>query len=410
MADATDESTGERHGVAADGPSAPAAAAGDAPCGRPAPRDAAPSVYPRRASCWDYACGGAPPPPCSGHTLVALNAEADDLLCFGGNGSDSEQVFNDVYRLRLDRKARRAEARLLRPCTSAAPAARDRHSAWAWRGKMYVFGGEDRVQWMCSDIWEFDPHRAEWRELHPAGTLPTPRRGQTGTLVGDSAWIFGGLTYEQQSVSELYELDMATQCMQLCECGGPTPPGRRGHAAAERSGFLYVFGGCGAQEELLGDLWRLDLRTCVWREVCSQQAEPQRAPAPRAGHAAALWRDHLIILGGNARAPAVGAADVWLWDFQSGRWLRLDANTTLRPRSYHAVAAAPAQGAIVFYAGWLCDGDSDCSLADLVELTGWSGTLKQAAAHWLIENQVPYTSADGGPAATPRQPQRGQRS
>ena len=197
----------------------------------------------------------AAPPARSGHSLVAL--KEGTLLLFGG-GPD-ENVCNDVFRITVTGAGESLQAQfehLHIDTATRCPYERDRHSAWVWRGFMYVFGGEDVQGFMYSDIWRFDHVALRWEEKEKGkrGTSPCPRRGQTCTLVGDKVWLFGGLTFERESVSDVYSLDMETFDFELQPCKGQAPCGRRGHCAVHLDGFLYIFGGCDRDEELLGML------------------------------------------------------------------------------------------------------------------------------------------------------------
>ena len=299
--------------------------------------EAAPAVGPGAGA----AAGGSTLPPArSGHSLVTL--EDGTLLLFGG-GPD-ENVCNDVYRVSVQETTGAEGQRTL--CASYSllpvdhtksrtPYERDRHSAWVYQGFMHVFGGEDVHGYMYSDIWMFDHNALTWHERQkaPRGTHPSPRRGQTCTAVGDTVWLFGGLTYERQSVSEVYTLNMRTMAFELVACRGTPPCGRRGHSATHLDGYLYIFGGCDKHEGLLGDLWRLHLTTLVWEKVHSYM--PGCGPSPTVGHAAATFRGMLLTFGGNISSEKrASCSEIWMWDPKVGGWLQLRMKEEPRARRY----------------------------------------------------------------------------
>ncbi|MCT2583842.1 Kelch repeat-containing protein [Actinophytocola gossypii] len=73
------------------------------------------------------------------------------------------------------------------------PEARGGLAATTYRGKLYVFGGEQWVpeQRVFDDAWVYDPRTDEWRSLPP---LPTPRHGLGAATVGDRIHTLGGST------------------------------------------------------------------------------------------------------------------------------------------------------------------------------------------------------------------------
>ena len=288
-------------------------------------------VYPLLGS-WSYCKPVQLPPARSGHSLVALTSKI--LLLFGG-GPD-ENVSNEVYRIELSGKPgdKSVVCTYLHPNPkSQCPFERDRHSAWLWNGYMYIFGGEDVHGFMYSDIWKFDHKQLTWDEKAKCGETPSPRRGQTCTLVGSVVWIFGGLTFERDSVADVYTLDMERFEFKHKKHKAMPPCGRRGHSATAIDGYLYIFGGCDKTEVLLGDLWRLNLKTCVWEEV--QPHFPGLGPPPSVGHAAAVFKNMLLTFGGNISSlKRESCSEVWLWDIQKGQWMQLKMKVEPQARRY----------------------------------------------------------------------------
>eukprot|EP01059_Diplonema_ambulator_P004070 TRINITY_DN13760_c0_g2_i1.p1 TRINITY_DN13760_c0_g2~~TRINITY_DN13760_c0_g2_i1.p1 ORF type:complete len:382 (+),score=52.64 TRINITY_DN13760_c0_g2_i1:78-1223(+) len=317
----------------------------------------------------------------SGHSLVAI--DEDTLLVFGG-GPD-ENVSNDVYRIKLSGKGanQHAACTYLPPDPSTRqPFERDRHSAWVWKGLMYIFGGEDVHGYMDSDIWEFNHDKMRWKECVKMGDTPSPRRGQTCTLVGNTVWLFGGLTFERESVSEIYTLDMNTFTFKLQSTSGPSPCGRRGHSATAINGYLYVFGGCDQRGDPLGDLWRLKLTTCEWEEV--DPHTPGKGPLPSVGHAAATFRNMLMIFGGSYKRES--CSEIWLWDTERKVWTQLKMKTEPKARSYHALVPKK-NGEVLAFGGW----SSYHSINDIMCISDdCDGSLKHFSAEYILRMGIPY--------------------
>lgn len=73
------------------------------------------------------------------------------------------------------------------------PQAQGGLAAAAYRGRLYVFGGEQWApeQKVYADAWVYDPASDRWSMLPP---LPTPRHGLGAATVGDRIHVFGGGT------------------------------------------------------------------------------------------------------------------------------------------------------------------------------------------------------------------------
>jgi hypothetical protein len=74
------------------------------------------------------------------------------------------------------------------------------------------------------------------------------------------------------------------------------PPPRCSHQSVLVGHTLYVFGGEFTTTEQFHhykDMWALDCKTNLWREV-----EAKGGPSPRSGHRMVLWGQHLVCFGG----------------------------------------------------------------------------------------------------------------
>jgi hypothetical protein len=69
-------------------------------------------------------------------------------------------------------------------------------------------------------------------------------------------------------------------------------------SASDGQASVYAFGGFNRDDEqVYGDLHRLDLTTFQWQHVTTKQ--PASAPGPCHGHTAVLWRQKLVLFGGQ---------------------------------------------------------------------------------------------------------------
>lgn len=117
------------------------------------------------------------------------------------------------------------------------PQGRRSHSAFIFKGRMYVFGGYNGVMsHHFADLHSFDPISYTWSVVRARGKGPCPRRRQCCCIVGQKIYLFGGTspnpnepqpymrlrpdeTSETQLVdhNDLHILDFSPSLKTLCE-------------------------------------------------------------------------------------------------------------------------------------------------------------------------------------------------
>lgn len=170
--------------------------------------------------------------------------------------------------------------------TSAAPAARSRHSMAldAARGRALLFGGRTRAgtsgpYTLFNDVWAFDFATSTWSEIAAAGAAPTPRSNAAAVVSGDKLVVFGGststsgLSFTPQN--DTFVLDLTTSTWTKLTPAGGLPAARLFHsmAADPSAARVYVHGG-GDANAFVGpfftDLWALDLDTPAFTDLGAQ--------------------------------------------------------------------------------------------------------------------------------------------
>lgn len=73
------------------------------------------------------------------------------------------------------------------------------HGMVAKDGRLYVFGQ--------GRLWQYTIATDTWEELVFGGPWPQARIGFTFIRVGDRIFLFGGLSYQSSTLSELWELE-----------------------------------------------------------------------------------------------------------------------------------------------------------------------------------------------------------
>ena len=125
-----------------------------------------------------------------------------------------------------------------------------------------------------------------------APRVPTPRRGHTLVVVGDSTYLFGGYgracvyggaegcTYGNFYLNDLWHFDEAAHSFTMLREAsfgedGNWPSGRELHSATsmnDRGGFV-VIGGKGANGQVFDDVWEISVGSTVTQTILSDREE-----------------------------------------------------------------------------------------------------------------------------------------
>lgn len=127
------------------------------------------------------------------HTAVIIS---DKLFIFGGRCDlfGTQQSARDYYDPSvkyLDLKNVMWSNQLVK--SGVQPVGRRSHAAFAYKDKMFVFGGfNQREKSHFNDLWCFDPATCLWYPVSASGKLPSPRRRHTASCIGAKVLISGG--------------------------------------------------------------------------------------------------------------------------------------------------------------------------------------------------------------------------
>ncbi|BFZ08347.1 hypothetical protein BsWGS_11388 [Bradybaena similaris] len=180
--------------------------------------------------------------------------------------------------------------------------------------RILVFGGMVEYGKYSNELYELQASRWEWKRLKPkapkCGPPPCPRLGHSFTLLGNKAYLFGGLANDSEDpknnipryLNDLYTLELRAQSNQLSwdlpSIVGIPPPPRESHSAApytDKDGRrlrLFIYGGMSGCR--LGDLWMLDVENMAW----VQPTVTGMPPLPRSLHSATVIGSRMFVFGG----------------------------------------------------------------------------------------------------------------
>ena len=187
------------------------------------------------------------------------------------------------------------------------PSPRLGHTAWAYKGNLWVFGGfGDRLDWCLHDhgefagfynnqLLQFSTVSEEWANEKCHGELPKHRCDHSTTVVGDNVWLFGGDSNGAPS-GELYRLNMCTFTWTRIQIRHARPPGRHLSSlnAITDSQLVLHAGISPVWAENFSDTWIFDLQSKSWKQYTLSKDNPRYRHTGLPG-----FNSEIIIFGGD---------------------------------------------------------------------------------------------------------------
>ena len=182
-----------------------------------------------------------------------------------------------------------------------------------------VFGGNNEFD-NATDAFEYDTNKNTWHKMKQTGDVPKPRDDHSLSQIdGESFIIFGGFV-EGSRVNEAYVGKKNGQTIEwsmLKEVSPVTPCIRASHSSVVYNGKFFVFGGQDDDTNKLNDLWELDLKTHVWKQI--ELPEGSTIPTERSGQTSDLYNGQMYIFGGILELTKE-LNDLLIFDFKSGKF------------------------------------------------------------------------------------------
>lgn len=231
------------------------------------------------------------------------------------------------------------------------PSARYGHSACIHmcRGvpRMIIFGGYRKIR--LNDMFEYDTDTQKWREIKLKGIYPGPRDCHSAILYkGRYMIVFGGANGVMW-LNDVYQFDIITEEWTLLPTNGrEIPQGRAGHAAVLLNDDMIITAGW-MGSRTLNDCWKYNLKTYTWTEI----KYASNAPRPRDSHTSIIHFDKnkrplLYIIGGGSSSKR--HTGICVFDFETRIWSTLKSQSFLRLAG-HDVIKTPDDKCLFFGGG-----------------------------------------------------------
>ena len=192
------------------------------------------------------------------------------------------------------------------------PSGRGGSSSVLFRNKLIVFGGhflkeEGKYEYL-NDIWVFDITNSlgVWEPIKIKGESPPPRYGHSASVVGDKMLIFGGKSFENVNLNDLWYLDLKKFTWSVINPVSKSKPlGRLFHASILlNSNRLLIHGGWNG-DDVYADGWIFDISLLSWERIpFSKSVHTTSEPKPRFGHTLTQISSEIVLMFGGCILPS----------------------------------------------------------------------------------------------------------
>jgi hypothetical protein len=229
------------------------------------------------------------------------------------------------------------------PTSTGAPATLRSGHSMVWDDHdnlLLVFGGIDDTGHLLNDLWSYSPVTGQWKLLTAAGAPGTCSNGSSPPPRMDAAMVWDNV--DQQ---------------------------------------VLLYGGLGANNHYLDDLWSFAPATGSWTAVaCSNNGLGARASA-------AVWNgSQMLLLGGMNKNGLL--SDFWAYTPGSnGGWQELAASTPLGQRTYQTMVWDNSDNLLYVFGGLDTNGLQRNDFYAYSKNSGWSLITPKSASNPLPRQQ-----------------------
>lgn len=172
--------------------------------------------------------------------------------------------------------------------------------------------------------------KVEWQRVNLLSAVPKKRKGQSMVAWKNRLYVFGGY-FGQQHTGDLWVFFPGKNKLLLIhlleylkwkklDFDGALPCKRSGHSACMYKQKMIIFGGDSGGNDMLNDLWELDLIKLKWTKISSEPATDKSSyPCARYAHSATIIQDKMYVHAGYGGTYLY---DLWEFDLLNGHWLR----------------------------------------------------------------------------------------
>ena len=209
------------------------------------------------------------------------------------------------------------------------------HTACVYKDQLLLFGGNnyqrtiliadpnnDNSEKTYRPLFSFNLKTCTWSHLKTKGDVVIPRDEHTAVIDEHTSQmiVFGGFE-EGTRTNEIVIYNMQKMIWQHMKLpkNSKAPCPRSGHAATLFKCVMYVFGGKSGNSTKLNDLWGYSLSNNSWSQITPTD---EIVPEVRSGHTLTMCENNIIVFGG-IHSVTKEMNDVYAFCIPQKRWINL---------------------------------------------------------------------------------------
>lgn len=195
-----------------------------------------------------------------------------------------------------------------------------------------------------------EPDQAQkWAELRILEKKKPMRRSHhSAVLFGERMYIYGGRGAWDEKLNDLWMYVFENESWELGDPQNP-PAARSHHTASIHGDLMYVFGGQQVDFKCLDEFVMLEMNEMRWSTPQPKVRGDDFRPPARDSHSATCLDTAQLLVIGGVDDGGNALNDVIAWDLVEGGWTVMKmSGVPLPPRYGHTSVAASPQEALIF--------------------------------------------------------------
>lgn len=192
------------------------------------------------------------------------------------------------------------------------------HTTVMYNDELYLFGGH--TSGIFNDkLYKFNPKSRMWKIVQCTGNIPSPRSGHTCVVSDDCMYIIGGIWFEQVMNSvyynDIYCFKFKTREWTKINLSNTSFIPREKHISELIGDNIIIYGGLTYQNTLLNDLWMFNIKENTLERQLNIHGY---IPTPRHSSASTIFNDKMLIYGGASLTTYLN--DIYVFDPVTKEW------------------------------------------------------------------------------------------
>lgn len=185
------------------------------------------------------------------------------------------------------------------------------------------------------DDFDHEESNKNWHEYRIVGKAPRRRGYHACFIHGDYFYIHGGHDIREGSLEKMHKIHLDPKAVdnswEAINPRGVEKPGKIAfHTLTRHENKAYLIGGSNLEKDN-ENMYEFNIETAEWRVIRPLGA---LVPEPRDEHSAHLWKDSIVVFGGNVNGFKTNI--VLLYHIIENKWEKLATTGDIPERSNHA--------------------------------------------------------------------------